>query len=90
MKNVILFILLLVLAGCTNEGQGFRTYLEEPQWFIKDPHYANYRDKRDELESQYLQKNISYAEYVEKRDKIEETYNSEVQDRNKKVSPSQF
>jgi len=88
MKKAILLISAVVLIGCTYEGEKLSTYLQHPRTFIKDPHFANYKDKRDDLESQYLKKELTYAEYVEKMDELDETYSKEVQERGAIVNPS--
>jgi hypothetical protein len=80
-KKNLLLLCLLVMFGCTY-GQD---YLEDPGALIRDPHFADYTAKRDDLESQYLHKEITYAEYVEKRDALDEKYDGEVQERNQKI-----
>lgn len=84
MKKALAVLCLLALFGCAS-GQN---YLDEPEWFIKDPHFADYKNQRDDLEVQYLHKEITYAEYVEQKSKLDEKYDREVQERNSKVMPS--
>jgi hypothetical protein len=76
MKKSLVFIGALLLFGCSYGG-----YLENPEKIIRDPHFAEYKDKRDILESAYLRKEITYAEYIEQRDELDEKYDKEVQER---------
>lgn len=81
-RMIGVFLLSMVL-GCTYAGQQeLKEYWYDPKTWIKDPHFANYKQKRDELEEQYLQKNITYAEYLEKRTGLDEEYAREVEERN--------
>ncbi len=82
MKKSLLLLCALVLFGCTY-GQD---YLKNPTSFIRDPHFTEYKNTRDDLESSYLSKEITYAEYIEQKDKIDEKYSKEVQERNSKIS----
>lgn len=76
-KKCLLLFCALALFGCTY-GQN---YLENPETLIRDPHFADYQEKRDDLERQYLRKEITYAEYVEQKDQLDEKYDREVQER---------
>jgi len=80
-KRVLLFFCVLALFGCTY-GQD---YLDNPQSFIRDPHFTEYKEKRDDLELQYLRKEITYAEYIEEKDGLDKTYEKEIQERNNKM-----
>ena len=82
MKKGLLLVCVLVLFGCTY-GQD---YLENPSSFIRDPHFTEYKNNRDDLERSYLHKEITYAEYIEQKDKIDEKYSKEVQERNSKIA----
>ena len=82
MKKSLLLLCMLVLFGCSY-GQN---YLKNPTSFIRDPHFTEYKNTRDDLESSYLSKEITYAEYIEQKDKIDEKYSKEVQERNSKIS----
>ncbi len=77
MKKIILAVFLLSVVGCS--------YFQEPEKFIKDPHFAEYQDQRDKLERQYLRKEINYAEYVEKRDALDREYDGQVISRDEKI-----
>jgi len=77
-KKNLLFISLVMLFGCTY-GKG---YMEHPETFLRDPHFAEYKDKRDVLESSYLRKEITYAEYIERKEKLGNKYDQEVKERN--------
>ena len=81
MKKLIVFLTVLLCAGCSYQGRTFGEYFDDPGSIIKDPHYTNYQEKRDMLESQYLNKKITYPEYVEKVKALDENYNREVEER---------
>jgi len=81
MKKITLLLCMLVLLGCSY-GQD---YLRNPSSFIRDPHFTEYKDNRDDLERSYLHKEITYAEYIEQKNKVDEQYTKEVQERNSKV-----
>lgn len=81
MKKSIAFLALLLCIGCSYEGKTFGDYFDDPGSIIKDPHYGSYQDKRDMLESQYLNKKITYAEYVERLKAIDDNYDREVNER---------
>jgi len=85
MKNIIVLFSAVIIAGCAYEGQRLREYFDSPRSFIRDPHFVDYKEKRDALESEYLQKGISYAEYVEQMDALDENYAREVQERDRKI-----
>ena len=80
-KKGLLLFCIAALIGCTY-GQG---YLDNPPSFIRDPHFAEYKEDRDDLEIQYLHKEITYAEYIKEKDEMDETYAREVQERNDKI-----
>ena len=81
-KSLYLLVLLLCL-GCAYEGQEFQKFIDNSKTLLRDPHFSEYKQKRDDLEREYLQKQITYAEYVEKRDKLDLIYAKEVQERTK-------
>lgn len=88
MKNFLLILLIFSCVGCTNmskEGIKFREYLKQPRMFIKDPHFAAYKEKRDSIESMYLNKEIDYVEYTTKMDELDEKYIKEVEARDYKI-----
>ena len=68
------------LAGCTYEGN-LDNFLEDPRSIIQDPHFTDYQEKRDQLESDYLNKKITYVEYVEGMDELDAIYTKEVKER---------
>jgi len=80
-KKSLALIIVLTIFGCSY-GQN---YLENPELLIRDPHFAEYKDNRDDLESQYLRKEITYADYIEQRDQLDNIYDKEVKERNAKV-----
>lgn len=85
MKNIMVICLALFMFGCTYEGSSLQGYIDDPRTIVKDPHFAGYKEKRDHLESQYLNKEITYADYVAAVDELDQTYNKEVQERNSKT-----
>ena len=87
MKKIIFVIFAFALLGCSAEQQRMESYMDDPSTILKDPHYTEYQEKMDSLESEYLSKKITYAEYLERKQKLEETYNKEVKDRNDIILP---
>jgi hypothetical protein len=83
-RKSLLLVCALTLFGCSY-GQD---YLENPDTFIRDPHFAGYQKKRDNLEKSYLRRDITYAQYMEERNQIDETYAQEVQERDNKIMSS--
>ena len=81
MKKTFFIFLTLLLTACTYEGHTLKDYLEDPRAIIKDPHFAEYKQNRDELEGKYLRKEITYAEYVEQMDELDNKYTQEVEER---------
>ena len=81
MKKFIAFLALLICVGCSYEGRTFGDYFDEPGSILRDPHFAKYQEKRDMVESQYLNKKITYAEYKEKLKEIDEKYDREIGER---------
>jgi hypothetical protein len=87
MKKAVLLFFAAFLAGCSYAGEKkLDAYLIDPRTWVKDPHFAHYKEQRDTLESEYLQKNISYAEYLERRTGLDEQYAREVSGRNAIIS----
>ena len=82
-KKFLVIICALMLFGCSYGNE----YLENPESFIRDPHFTEYKNNRDELESSYLRKEITYAEYIQQRDKLDDKYTEEVQKRNSVIMP---
>jgi len=65
--------------------------VEDPGTLLQDPGFANYQQKLDDLEKQYLQKKITYAEYLEQKKKIEEDYEREVKKQKNSIeNPQSF
>ncbi|MGE0267953.1 MAG: hypothetical protein AB7S78_05820 [Candidatus Omnitrophota bacterium] len=83
MKNVIGVLALVLLFGCSYQGEDLETYLDDPKSLIRDPHYSNYEKKKDALESRYLRKEITYAVYLEETQKLDDIYSREVDERTK-------
>ncbi|MBF0483182.1 MAG: hypothetical protein HQL25_00600 [Candidatus Omnitrophica bacterium] len=85
MKKWILFLLCVAVAGCTYQGKKFSDYISDPRSIIKDPHFEQYKEERDALESQYLKKEISYADYIQKMKDLDMKYTKEVKERDDKL-----
>ncbi|MFT5169434.1 MAG: hypothetical protein ACI9F2_000065 [Lysobacterales bacterium] len=88
MKNVLLALIVFSLVGCSGmskEGVKFREYLKHPRMLIKDPHFAEYKEKRDAIESMYLNKGIDYVEYTNQMEELDGRYVQEVEERNAKI-----
>ena len=89
MKKMLILIFLIGLAGCADyTGQERITeFLVHPESWLKDPHYAEYKENSDALESKYLAGGIPYAEYVEKKKDLDLKYDREVKERNAILNP---
>lgn len=88
MKKSIFLILAVICAGCSGmakDGVKFSEYFKQPRNFINDPHFAEYKEKRDAVESMYLNKEIDYVEYTNQMDELESKYTAEVQARDYKI-----
>ena len=85
MKRFLLIAAIVLASGCAYEKHNFESYVDHPGTIIKDPHYADYQEKMDALESSYLQKKISYAEYQDKKKELEDQYTGEVNKRNEVI-----
>ena len=90
MKKIIIGMLVLFLAGCSTVQDKIETYTDEPENFVKDPHFGGYKTSLDDLESRYLKKEITYADYLEKKKELDEQYNKEVQERTEKIVPVNY
>lgn len=90
-KNYIVLILALFVVGCSGyTGQDrLKNFLVHPESWLRDPHFAEYKQKLDALESEYLRKEITYAEYVNKKNKLDAMYDREVQERTSIISSSE-
>ena len=85
-KKMAALFLVVVVTGCTYAGErNLEDYLNDPKTWVKDPHFGNYQQERDALESRYLRKEISYAEYLEQRTALDDRYAREVAERNQKI-----
>ena len=86
-RKYVMLIAAIFVAGCTYKGeQNLETYIDEPATILRDPHFTNYEQASEHLESQYLQKKISYAEYLEKKKELDDQYSKEVQKRDAIIS----
>ena len=87
MRKIIFVFSAVVLLGCSAQQQRFESYMDDPATFLKDPHYAEYQEKADALESKYLSKQISFADYTEQKQKLDDLYNKEVKQRDDIIIP---
>ena len=81
MRQFILLSILFLFVGCTYQGESLSNYLDDPKSIIKDPHYTQYKKKRDAVESLYLRKEITYADYLKQIKEIDDNYLKEVKER---------
>ena len=81
-KSLLLALGIMMIIGCSHSQE----YLDNPVSFIKDPHFSDYKDSRDDLESSYLRKEITYAEYMEQKGEVDNQYSREVQERDQIIS----
>ncbi len=79
----LLVFFFFVVSGCTYETNEFQAFIENSKTLLQDPHFARYKEKRADLERQYLQKRLTYADYIAQRDKLDLLYAKEVQERTK-------
>ena len=78
MKKIFMFLMLICLVGCTEK---IRSYVDEPQTLLRDPHFAEYNNNAKALERSYLDGKITYAVYLEKKKELDEKYEKEVKER---------
>ncbi|MBF0384953.1 MAG: hypothetical protein HQL27_03685 [Candidatus Omnitrophica bacterium] len=77
MKKFILISAVLAFFGCS--------YIENPEKLIKDPHFTQYQERKDSLESRYLSKEINYSDYIQQKEALDREYEQEVNYRNEKI-----
>jgi hypothetical protein len=85
MKKFLIVVFVFVLFGCAENQQRFRSYVDDPGTFLKDPHYAEYQENLNDLESSYLSKEISYSEYLKQKSQLDNDYERDVQRRTKTI-----
>ncbi len=83
MKKGMFIFLALFLVGCSDySGQGaLKDFIVHPESWLQDPHFTEYKEKRDALESAYLRKEITYADYVKQKQELDAKYDAEVNTR---------
>jgi len=87
LKRMMLLFLASAIVGCTYAGEReLRDYINEPSTIIRDPHFANYKEKLDAIEKEYLEKKITYAQYLERKTALDDQYDKEVEERNRKIA----
>ncbi len=85
-KKMILLSFASLILGCTYAGEReLSDYIDEPSVIVQDPHFANYKEKLDAVEKEYLEKKITYAQYLEQKAALDDQYNKEVKERNQKI-----
>ncbi len=87
-KNIFCLLISVILMGCSVGQEKLETYLGSPKNFIKDPHFAQYQESLNALESEYLDKKITYVEYLGMKKELDEKYAKEVQEREEIISPN--
>ncbi|MBF0479515.1 MAG: hypothetical protein HQL26_08530 [Candidatus Omnitrophica bacterium] len=85
MKRWLILLLGLAVLGCSYQGKKLSDYIDDPKSIIKDPHFQQYKEERDVLESQYLKKEITYADYTQKMSDLDAKYTKEVSERDSKL-----
>jgi hypothetical protein len=80
LRNILLLSLIVFVVGCSKYD------ITQPKTLFQDPHFSQYKEERDILESQYLNKEIDYSAYVEQRDALDARYDKEVNQRDQKIS----
>ena len=89
MRKYVILGLCVLMLGCSTGQDTLETYVSEPEFLIRDPHFNKYKSERDELERQYIHKDITYAEYLEQKKELDDEYAREVQRRENILSDSQ-
>lgn len=74
MKNWNLLFVVLFIVGCSYGVDRIST-------LVKDPDFAAYQEKKDDLESRYLRKQITYAQYLSQKKQLDDQYTKGVQHR---------
>ena len=82
-KIILLAALLFVGTGC---AERLHSYIEHPESFVKDPHFAEYKESLDHIERQYLNHEITYAQYLEEKQQLDDKYDYEVKERDDKIA----
>jgi len=85
LQKTIILVLLINLAGCAYKGRNLEEYVDYPETILKDPHFVNYREKKDSLERMYLRKEISYEQYLRQKNELDTKYSREVEERESKI-----
>jgi hypothetical protein len=86
MKRAVALVLVCIAAGCAYQGKTIGEYLEDPKTIIQDPHYMEYRSKRDQIEADYLNKKITYSDYLNAIKELDQNYTKEVYERNEIIT----
>ena len=91
MKQGLIILFLVLLAGCAETTNRLESIVDDPGTILQDPGFANYQQKQDDLEKEYLQKKITYAEYLQRKNKIEEDYARDIKkQKNSLENPQSF
>ena len=85
MRKALSILASLAFLGCAYSGHTVQDIIDDPGSIMQDPDFAQYKEQRDALETQYLHKEITYADYKEKVEALDQKYNSGVEERNSKI-----
>ena len=89
MNKWLVVLLPILVIGCAYEGKSLQSYIDNPGSIVEDPHFADYQEHRDSLESRYLSKEITYAEYKQELEVLDRKYDKEVEQREAVVLPTE-
>ncbi len=85
MKRWVIVFGLVAMAGCSQlEG-----YVENPPSMLRDPHFAQYQEKQENLEKAFLHKEMSYSDYLQKKKQLEDQYTKEIEQRRDLIETDQ-
>jgi hypothetical protein len=74
MQRLALLIIVFFVVGCSYGADRISS-------LVKDPDFAAYQEKMDNVESRYLHKEITYAQYLEQKKHLDDQYSKGVQHR---------
>ncbi len=73
--NILMVLSLISLTAC-------RYNMDH---MMRDPHFASYQERTDDLERNYLQKKISYPDYQEQKKRLDDQYEWDIKQREQKI-----
>ena len=86
MKNGVLILVCLAIAGCTYADDKIDGYLDDPKTLLEDPLTVDHERQLSELESRYLAQKITYAQYLEQKQQLQNGYIKDVRKREEILS----